>query len=282
MRHNPNGLLSGSLVPEPFTIKGEANMYPRSLLILPFLMPALVQADATLQYASEARPDDKTIIQVKGGDVIMGDRNSKMLFKNGKQEIVIIDHLSKTYMVMDEETAKRLEQQMGAAQQQMSAAMQQMQKQMENMSEEQRAQVQQMMGSYMQPGAAKKPVQTTVKQQGEDTVAGITCMKLMVLVNGKPSGDVCVARAGVLGVDAKDYAAMVSATDAVRKFMQQVIGENDNDAVSMNLRAMKGIPVRMGDLLGGDVSTLVSRSSAELDAAIFRVPDGYRKRDMLQ
>ncbi len=257
-------------------------MHPRSLFILPLLLPALVQADATLQYANDARPDEKTIIQVKGGNVLMGDRNSKMLFKNGKPEIVIIDHQSKSYMVIDEETAKRLEQQMGAAQQQMSAAIQEMQKQMENMSEEQRAQVQQMMGSYMQPGAARKPVKTTVKQQGEDTVAGVTCTKLMVLVNGKPSGDVCVARAGVLGVKTEDYDTMVSATDAVRKFMQRVSGKNDNDAVSMNLRAMKGIPVRMRDLVDGDVSTLVSRSSAELDATIFRVPDGYRKRDMLQ
>ncbi len=257
-------------------------MYLRALLILPLLLPTLVQADATLQYASEARPDDKTIIQVKGGDVLMGDRNSKMLFKNGKQEIIIIDHQTKTYMVMDEETAKRLEQQMGAAQQQMSAAMQQMQKQMENLSEEQRAQVQQMMGSYVQPGATKIPLKTTVKQQGEDTVAGVTCTKLMVLVNDKPSGDVCVARAGVLGLETKDYTAMVNATDAVRKLMERVSGANDNDAVSMNLRAMKGIPVRMRDLVDGDVSTLVSRSSAELDAAIFRVPEGYRKRNILQ
>jgi len=75
---------------------------------------------------------------------------------------------------------------------------------------------------------------------------------------------------------------MVNATDAVRKIMERVTGKNDNDAISMNLRAMKGIPIRMRDLVDGDVSTLASRSSAELDAAIFRVPDGYRKRDILQ
>ncbi len=257
-------------------------MIPRSLLVLLLLLPALGQADTTLQYVSEARPDDATIIQVKDGDVLMGDRSSKMLFKDGKQEVVIIDHPSKTYMVMDEESVKRLEQQMGAAQQQMNAAMAQMQKQMENMSEEQRAQMQQMMGQHMQSGVAKNPAKTTVKQQGEDTVAGVTCMKLMVLVDDKPSGDVCVARAGVLGVDTKDYMAMVSATDAVRKFMQRVSGKSDNEAVSMNLRAMKGIPVRMRDLVDGDISTLKSRSSAQLDAAIFRVPGGYQKRDMPQ
>ena len=257
-------------------------MYARSLLILPLLLPALAQADMTLKYASDARPDDATIIQVKGRDVLMGGRDSKMLFQDGKQEIVIVDHQSRTYMVMDEESAKRLEQQMGAAQQQMNAMMQQMEQQMQNMSEEERAQMRQMMGSRMQSGAAKTPVKTTVQNQGQDTVAGVTCTKLMVLVNGKPSGDVCVAHAGVLGLDTKDYNTLVSATDTVRKFMERMIEQDDNDTVTMNLRAMKGIPVRMRDLVDGDVSTLVSRSSVDLDAAVFRVPDGYRKRDMLQ
>ncbi len=89
----------------------------RYFLILPLLLPAIGQADATLKYTSEAIPDGETIIQVKDGDVLMGDRNSKMLFTDGEPEIVIIDHRSRTYMVMDEETAKRMEQKMGAAQQ---------------------------------------------------------------------------------------------------------------------------------------------------------------------
>jgi hypothetical protein len=278
----PKGLLSGPLVMDPLAIQGEANMNLRYFLLLPLLLPALGQADSTLKYKSETMPDSETIIQVKDGNVLMGDRNSKLLFKDGKPEIVIIDHQSRTYMVMDEKTAKRMEQQMGAAQQQMSAMMEQAQQQMENMSDEQKAQMQQMMGSYMQPGAERKPVKTTVQRQGEETVAGVTCTKLLVLVNGKPSGDVCVARAGVLGLDTEDYLSMVNATDAVRKIMERVSGANDNDAVSMNLRAMKGIPVRMRDLVDGDISTLVSRSSAELNADIFRVPDGYRKRDILQ
>ena len=115
----------------------------RYFLLLPLLLPTLGQADSTLKYKNEAIPDSETIIQVKDGNVLMGDRNSKLLFKDtkkgGKPEIIIIDHQSRTYMVMDEETAKRMEQQMGAAQQQMSAVMEQMQQQMENMSDEQKA-----------------------------------------------------------------------------------------------------------------------------------------------
>jgi K+/H+ antiporter YhaU regulatory subunit KhtT len=257
-------------------------MYLRPLFILALILPGLCHADSTLIYGNDVQPGSETIIQVKSGDVLMGDRDSKILFKDGKQEIVMIDHPSKTYMVMNEETAKRLEQQMGAAQQQMSAMMQQMQQQMENLSDEQRAQLQAAMGNHMPAVMAKAPVKTTVEQQGQDTVAGVTCMKLLVLVNDKPSGDVCVARAGVLSLDTKDYDSMVNATDTVRKFIERVTGMNDNDAVSMNLRAMKGIPVRMRDLVDGDISVLKSRSSAELNAGLFQVPDGYQKRDMFQ
>ena len=257
-------------------------MHTRSLLVLPFLLPALAHADMTLKYANESLPDDETIIQVKGRDVLMGDQFVKMLFQDGKQEVIIIDHRSRTFMVMDEEAAKRVEKQLGSAQQQMDAMMKQMEQQMQNMSEEQRAQLRQMMGSHMQSGAPRKPAKTTVQKQGEDTVAGVTCTKLMVLVNDKPSGDVCVARAGVLGLLTKDYNTLVSATETVGQLMERMSGQHNSDAVTRNLRAMKGIPVRMRDLVDGDVNMLVARSSAELNAADFRVPDGYRKRDVLQ
>lgn len=254
----------------------------RFLSIFLLVLPGWVLADTTLTYSNVNLPGGQTIIQVKDGNVLMGDQRANMLFKEGNNELVVIDHESKSYMVMDEETAKKLEQQMGAAREQMNAMMQQMQQQMKNMSAEERAQLEKMLGDRMPMGTAQKPVETTVRHQGEDTVAGVTCTKMMVLVNDKPSGDVCVATAGVLGIDTNDYNSMVSATDAVRNFVERVSGRNDNDAVTMNLRAMKGIPIRMRDLVDGDISTLESRSSAELDAQLFTIPSGYRKRDMLR
>ena len=254
----------------------------RFLSILLLALPGWVLADTTLTYSNENLPGGQTIIQVKDGNVLMGDQRANMLFKEGNNELVVIDHESKSYMVMDEETARKLEQQMGAVQEQMNAMMQQMQQQMKNMSAEERAQLEKMLGSRMPMGAAQKPVETTVQHQGEDTVAGVTCTKMMVLVNDKPSGDVCVATAGVLGIDTNDYNSIVNATDAVRNFVERVSGRNDNDAVTMNLRAMKGIPIRMRDLVDGDISTLESRSSAELDPQLFTIPGGYTKRDMLR
>ena len=254
----------------------------RPLFILPLLLPGLCQADATLKYGSRAIPDGEIIIQVKDGDVLIGSLRSRVLIKNGQRKVTFIDDDSKTYMVMDEEAAKRMEQQMGAARQQMSAVMQQMQEQMKDMDEQQRAQLEQMMGGSMPSGAARKPVVTTVREQGRDKVDGVSCIELLVLVDGKPTGDVCVAKAGALGVAAKDYDAMVRATDTMRELMERMSGKDDSDVISMNLRAMKGIPVRMRDRVDGEITTLKSRSSAELDAKIFRVRDDYRLRKMLQ
>ena len=132
------------------------NLHP--LFFLPLLLPGLCQADATLKYGSRAIPDGEIIIQVKDGDVLIGSLRSRVLINNGQRKVTFIDDDSKTYMVMDEETAKRMEQQMGAARQQMSAVMQQMQEQMKDMDEQQRAQLEQMMGGSMPSGAARKPV----------------------------------------------------------------------------------------------------------------------------
>jgi len=199
--------------------------------------------------------------------------------KKGQMKIYVMDGRSKTYMIMDEQTAERIGQQVDSAQQQMNAMMEQ---QMKNMTEEQKAQLRQMMGDRMPGAAVKTPPKTTVKRLGEETVAGVTCLNLMVLLDGKPSGDACVATAGVLSIDPNDYKAMVSATDTMRKIMEQMTGKIDNEAISLNLRAMKGIPIRMRDLVDGEETLLASRSSAELTPDNFEVPGNFQNRDVLQ
>ena len=251
----------------------------RPLLILPLLLPALCHADTALKYKNKSVPGDAMVIQARNGDVTMGTRDSWILVKQGELKIYVMDGRSRTYMVMDEETAKRIGQQVDSAQQQMNAMMEQ---QMKNMTEEQKAQMRQMMGDKMPGAAPKAPPKTTVKRLGEETVAGVTCLNLMVLLDGKPSGDACVATAGVLSVDSDDYQAMVNATDTMRKIMERMTGKIDNDAISLNLRAMKGIPIRMRDLVDGEETLLASRSSADLAPESFEVPGDFQKRDVLQ
>lgn len=251
----------------------------RPLLILALLLPGLCLADTTLKYKNDAVSDDAMILQAKNGDVVMGDPNSWILVKKGEVKIYIMDKRSRTYMVMDEQTAQRIGQQMDSAQQQMQAMMEQ---QMQNMTEEQKAQMRQMMGGMMPSAEPKAPPKTTVKRLGEETVAGVTCVNILVLLDGRPTGDACVATAGVLSVDSGDYQAMVNATDTMRKIMEGMVGKIDNEAISLNLRAMKGIPIRMRDLVDGEETLLASRSSADLAPEIFQVPADFQRQDLPQ
>lgn len=249
------------------------------LILLPTLLPGLCLADTALNYTNKSHPDRAMSLKARNGDVRMGNQESWILVKKGETAIYVMDGRSMSYMVMDEKAAERVGAQVNSAQQQMNAMLEQ---QMKNMSEEEKAQLRKIMGDKMPGAAPKTPPKTTVKRLDEETVAGVTCLNIMVLVDGKPSGDACVATAGVLSVDPKDYEAMVHATDTMRKIMERVTGKIDNAAISMNLRAMKGIPIRMRDLVDGDETLLSSRSSAGLDPGIFEVPGNFQKRDMLQ
>lgn len=251
----------------------------RALPILLLLLPGLCLADTALKYTNKAVSGEVMMIRARNGDVTMGNLNSWILVKNGQMKIYVMDGPSKTYMVMDEKTAERVGEQVGSAQQQMNAMLEE---QMKNMTEEQKAQLRQIMGDKMPSSAPRNPPKTTVKRLGEDTVADVTCIQLMVLLDGKPSGDACVAKAGALSVDPEDYTAMVNATDTMRKIMERMTGKIDNDAMSLNLRAMKGIPIRMRDLVDGEETLLSSRSSADLDPDIFEVPGDFQRRDILQ
>lgn len=251
----------------------------RPLLILPLLVPGLCEADMALTYTQKGMPDEVMSIKARNGDVVLGEPDSWILVKKGEPKIYIVDVRSKTYMVMDEQSAANMGQQISAAQQQMQAMMEQ---QMQNMTEEQKAQMRQIMGDKMPGMGSRKLPETTVKRLGEETFAGVTCVNLMVLLDGKPSGEACVAKAGALSVPEEDYNAVVNATDTMRKIMENMIGKIDNDAVSLNLRAMKGIPIRMRDLVDGEETHLSARSSADLDPSVFEIPSGFQRREMPQ
>ena len=254
------------------------------LIVLSLALPALCLADATLKYQGNKDPSSVTSIQVKDGDVLMGDQQSKMLYKAGRNEIIIIDHPRRTYMVLDEEAAKRMEQQMSGMQQQMNVMMQQMQQQMAQMSDEEREQMKKLLGSGMMSGAKQPPVKTTIQRHGKSEVAGIDCEKVTLLSNGKPSSKICVAPPNAVHVDSRDYEALLAATDAVKSIVQRMTGRLSGDirSMSLNMRDMRGIPVLIHDLEHDYVSTLISHSDGKLDPSSFEIPKEYRRQQMVQ
>lgn len=253
-------------------------MLSRCLVALFLSWPILALADSTLEYRNAADPGLVVTIQVSQGNVVMGDQSSKMLFRAGRKEIVIIDHPRRSYMVLDEATAERMNQQMGSMQQQMNAMMQQ---QMAQMTPEQRAQMQQLMQSGAMPGMAPpEPVETEIRRHGQAMVGGTKCENISLVTDGRVSGRMCVATAQAVGLDARDYDALLAATDAIKNMVNQMTA-GIRPPMPMNLRDMKGVPVKMEDLVHGDVTVLQKHSNDKIDGAAFQLPKGYQRREMM-
>jgi hypothetical protein len=248
-------------------------MSTRCLLTLFLSWPILCLADSTLEYQNDANPGNAMTIQISNGNVIMGDGSSKMLFRAGRNEIVIIDHPRRSYMVLDEATAKRAKTQMGDMQQQMA-------QQMAQMTPEQRAQMAKMFQSGNMPGATTETARTEVQRHGQATIGRIDCEKISLLKKGRVSSRMCIASAGAVGMDSKDYDALLTATDAVKNLVSEITG-GMRSPMPMNLRAMNGIPVKMEDLEHGNVTLLKKHSNSNLDGTVFQIPKGYQQRQMM-
>ena len=246
---------------------------------LPLLLPAVCLADTTLDYDSSKNPDAEMSIHIKDGDVLMGGKSSKALYKAGSREIVVIDHTRQTFMVIDDAAAQKMNEQVTAMQDQMKAMMAQMQKQMANMTPEQRAMIEQTMKQQM-PAMAAKPASTTVEPKGNDSVGGIACRIIVVKTDNQPAHEACVASSKALGVSNADYQSMLAAMDAMQEIMRKLSGGIGTFPV--NVRDLDGIPVRMKNLGDGETSSLTGRSSATLDPDLFAIPSGYTQRPLMQ
>ena len=249
------------------------------LKYVPLVVPVVCLADTTLDYDSSKNPDAEMSIQIKDGDVLMGGKQSKALYKAGSREIVVIDHSRKTYMVIDEAAAQKMNDQVTAMQDQMQAMMAQMQKQMANMSPEQRAAVEEAMKQRM-PAMGNQAVRTTVERKGKGSVGDIPCAKLVVRSGNEPAHEACVASASAVGMSSEDYESMMDAMDEMQRLMRKMSA--GMGALQVNVRELDGIPVRMRNLSDGETSSLTGRSSSTLDPALFEVPSGYRRRQLMQ
>lgn len=243
------------------------------------IFPAVCLADTTLDYNSSRSPEIDMSIQIKDGDVLMGGKGSKALYKAGSKEIVVIDYGHKTFMVIDEAAAQKMNEQVSAMQEQMKAMMAQMQKQMANMTAEQRAALEQTMKQRM-PGVASAPAKTTVDRMGQSSVSGIACEKIVIRSDNEPAHEACVASADSLGISAKDYQSMLAATDAMQEIMRKMSA--GLGAMPIKVRDFDGVPVQMKNLKNGDISSLTGRSSSSIDPGNFEIPDGYTQRQLIQ
>lgn len=173
----------------------------------------------------------------------------------------------------------------------MDQAMAQMKEKLAAMPEAQRKQIEAMMAARgMGQGAPSAPPQPTYEKAGDfRTVGEWSCAPYRMILDGKPSSQVCIAKLSDLGLSRDDLKAFAS----FAAFMGQIrtaMGGARTPMTTMDFDAMtkaigfEGFPVqtisKFGDGSRQVVTTLKSIQHQDPPAGAFDLPAGYTKREM--
>lgn len=171
----------------------------------------------------------------------------------------------------------------------MDQAMAQMKDKLAAVPEAQRKQVEAMMASHLGLGAATAPPQLAYEKAGNSrTVGDWSCAPYQVVVVGKASSEVCIAKLSDLGLSRDDLTGFASFGAFMAK-MTAAMGVLRSPMTSINFNSMTkaigfdGFPVQTTTKLGDGgrqiVVTLKSIQRQDPPADAFDIPAGYTKID---
>jgi hypothetical protein len=198
-------------------------------------------------------------------------------------EVLMVDHDTKTYTVMDEATLKEL-----AAQ--MNQAMAAMEQALAAVPEGQRKKMEEMMRAHMPMQAGPSHPSELRKTGDTDTVNGYPCTRYEVWRGGVRESELWVT--GWSNVEGGDE--VVEAFEGMAAFFAELIeampdflgAKSSADASMKHMTEMKGFPVvtrTFGDSGALEMETaLTSSESVSLEPATFEPPAGYARQDMMQ
>lgn len=205
-----------------------------------------------------------------------------MVFRGDKNEIIMINHDDKSYIIMDEAAMNSIAKQLEQAMSQMEAAM-------KDMPPDQREKMQEMMKQKM-PGAGGGPyVEPVLKKAGEGKVNGVSCEKYDVYKGDEKVRQHCVADWNSIEGGQEMMTVMLRMAD----FMDQMTksfskaGSLVGDQVQFEkgvfnqLRQLNGFPVETIEYDDGKEeaeSTFQSSQKSNVDAADMEPPAGYTKQ----
>ena len=212
-----------------------------------------------------------------------------MVFRGDRREMVVIDHDSKSYMVMDRE-------QLQALAGQVSGAMSQIQEALKNVPEDQRAIVEQMMKQRLPqpPQQAPRRPASELKKTGERaTHSGYPCIKYEVLLEGRKLRELWVTDWDNLEGSAEMASTFEELADFFREMMDSIsslsggagplpFGVGDN--FFEHMKDLDGFPVvtkefREDGSLEGEAA-LRSAKRQTIDPDAFEPPAGYKRQQM--
>ena len=195
-------------------------------------------------------------------------------------EFVVLDHRESRYYVIDEAMIDEVSAQL-------NAAMQEMEKQLASLPPEQRAMAEQMMKGRMQGMMGdSQEAKPRVEAVGTGKWRTSSCKQYAVYEGGRKTQEICAASLGAIEGSAEAMQAFRNMAAYLKKMTESLpmagsAGPNPGEL----LDEIDGFPVVTTQYAGGkvaDVTTLESTSNQDVDEALFMIPDGYTKLDLLQ
>ena len=212
-----------------------------------------------------------------------GGQPNEVIFRGDRNELVMVDHGSRTYVVMDEAAMKQLVSQLGAA-------MSQMQEMLKTMPPEQRAQMEEMMkGRGMGPGMGAAPEPTELRRTSERAEqSGYPSVKYEILQGGRKVREMWITEWTNVPGAAEARPAFERMAAFAKEMMdalaQTGFGGGADLDVYQHMQEANGYPVvaiEFDDNGQPETETrLVSATEQTIQASAFEPPDGYRRQSM--
>lgn len=215
-----------------------------------------------------------------------GDNATSMIFLGESDEMYMIDHGERSYIVMDRETVEALGRKMSEAMKQMEAALAQV-------PPEQREMMERMMKERMGSMASSTPSgEPVVRSLGEsDTVNGIACEWKEVTRGDVVDFKACVGDPSDIAGGAEMQAMALEMAEFVSALMEafssmassNMFGSMLAENPMSSMEDLGGFPLVSEDFDNGTLarrSTFQSVDETSIAAEEFTPPSGYKRQDI--
>jgi hypothetical protein len=259
---------------------GRRGIFSRAALLVAWILGGSLlgaaQADVLLRFVDSE--GEHAQILVKGPYARMDIVNEGsggagfMLFNAMDRSLYIVDDTRGTYIPFNEAV---IDAQMRA----MNQMIDQMREEVQRLPPEARAEMETQLGLGLRSGPMAVQVRATQRQQ---TLGGLRCQEMEILVDGRTQSLACVAEAGELGVSGSDFDTVNALMGRLFELSRRALDAGGPLAQAMGSHVMPpldGIPLEVRDSLDGVTTRLVGVSTDPISPDFFRVPSSYREQN---
>lgn len=195
--------------------------------------------------------------------------NVTMVYNSAKEKLIMIMHKEESYMVLNKDMIANLNKQM-------TGMMEQMKQQFASLPDEQRKQMEKLMGAKM----GSLNVKYTITNTGEKKkINQWNTTKYNLKANDDLKSEIWATPFTLVGIKEADMAVMKSFSQFMTDMLKSV-PKTQKDPFSAVYDEIKGIPVKTINSSDNTVSELVSVKDYSATESDFAVPSGYTEQKL--